>query len=394
MNLPRTIDDFEEFVSSISRSGANFAKTFRLDVSDVGNTAQFPIEEISRVQALLSWFRALSPADIGQILQITELPGDADHVLATSMLGLVLIILGRSEFRPTDRKALRSIRNDYFEQLRSWPDLARMDTSFLICDDGYSKGLPAPLFNADRLLKNDKHFEQFVPSMIGSVMAAEELTGVIEEQNPLLTTLLFELMKNTQDHALFDAEGRAIENSVRVFFSRFYPIENIAVVVNKKSSVPLAPHLAFIKSFQSEGAATMRSQTKKKFRGILEFSVLDSGPGFVGSWLRKQVDPQGDIDVEYRAVLECLRSGHSTARNPNRGLGLTDVLRALRALNGFIRIRTNRICLYRDFHMLPTTPLSETEAVLMDWQKGVSSKPSALGPVTGATVSVLIPVEA
>jgi hypothetical protein len=138
----------------------------------------------------------------------------------------------------------------------------------------------------------------------------------------------------------------------------------------------------------------MRSQTKKRFRGILEFSVLDSGPGFVGSWLRKPVDPQGDIDVEYRAVLECLRSGHSTARNPNRGLGLTDVLRALRALNGFIRIRTNRICLYRDFHMLPTARLSETEAVLMDWQKGVSSKPSALGPVTGATVSVLIPVEA
>jgi hypothetical protein len=231
-----------------------------------------------------------------------------------------------------------------------------------------------------------------VPKLVGSVMHPEDLKGKIEEQYPLLTTLLFELVKNTQDHAMFDADGSAIPQSLRVFFSRFYPLSSLDVFVDKKSEHPLPPHLAYVKSLNPEDHSSMRSQTKQRFKGILEFSVLDSGPGFVGSWLRRRVDPAESIDLEYQAVLACLREGHSTARNPNRGLGLTDVMRVLRLLNGFIRIRTNRISLYRDFHLLPAQATTES-AGLMDWKRGLSTKPSVFGPVTGAAVSVLIPVE-
>ncbi|MFL9897926.1 hypothetical protein PQR71_07100 [Paraburkholderia fungorum] len=389
MNLPSTLDEFEHFITTLRSD----ARSFELDIPNVAQRSKFPIEDIARVQALTSWLKAATPDETAAAFQKPVLSQDATSVLANSMLGLSLIILGRSAFRQGDRKSLRLLRNEYFERLHIWPDLARLDASYLICDDSYSKGLPAPLFNSDGFLRTGAQFSRLVPSLVDSVMKSSDLKGKIEEQYPLLTTLLFELVKNTQDHALYDANGSAVEQSLRAFFVRFYPIDSLNVVVDKKSETPLPPHLAFIRSFHLDDDSSMRSLAKKRYRGILEFSVLDSGSGFVGSWLNRTVDSTEDIEIEYQAVLACLRAGHSTARNPNRGLGLSDVLRALRLLNGFIRIRTNRISLYRDFHLLPAQTTNESNG-LMDWKRGLSTKPSPFGAVTGAAVSVLIPVEA
>ncbi|MFC7288218.1 hypothetical protein ACFQPC_09250 [Herminiimonas glaciei] len=388
MKLPQTIEELEELLAS----PITIPDNFNLDASSVLTRSSFPIEDIARAQTLNSLIRKI-PTSHGSIkFSSQEQEVEALNILGTIPLGLLLIARAREWFPKNEQSRLKSIRADYFEQLHSWPDLARRDSTFLLCDDEYSKGLPFPLFDATGKLKSGQYFEKFVPSLVESVMQAEELRGEFISQSSLLTTLLFELFKNTQDHALFDARNQGIVGSVRLISCRFYDLNDLVVPSQKDSSVPLEPHIAFVKSLQKTGLS-MREQAKKHYQGILEFSVMDSGPGFVGSWLRRPVTVDEDISTEYQAVLSCLRAGHSTARNPNRGLGLTDVLRALRKLNGFIRIRTNRISVYRDFNLLKDDMKDPVDAVLHDWRKGLSSKASVFGETTGAAVSVLVPVE-
>jgi hypothetical protein len=62
-------------------------------------------------------------------------------------------------------------------------------------------------------------------------------------------------------------------------------------------------------------------------------------------------------------------------------------------MNGFIRVRTNRISAYREFKIYRDAKESEVSGILHDWKKGYSTKASKFAKVRGATVSVLVPVE-
>ncbi|MFC7518473.1 hypothetical protein ACFQUU_26020 [Herbaspirillum sp. GCM10030257] len=391
IKIPSTVGAADAMMAQLPDEATDFS----LDATSMLSLPRFPIEEIARAQCLNSWISKV-PISLGTVSY--DGPGEARDVLrmlGTSPLGLMLVARRREWFPPEDFKRLKTIRADYFEQLHSWPDLARRDSTFILCDDAYSKGLPSPLYDSAGSLRSDTYFEKFVPTLVESVMQAESLRGEINTQSSLLTTLLYELVKNTHDHALYTAEGEGIEDSVRLVLSRYYKLDDLDIPVPAKNAKePLEPHIAFVKALKQKSNDSMRDKNKKTFRGILEFSVLDSGPGFVGSWLKRKIASDEDISVEYKAVLDCLRAGHSTARNPNRGLGLSDVLRALRALDGFIRIRTNRISVYRDFMLLRDDKREPVEEHLHDWKRGVSSKASIFGNMTGAAVSVLVPVEA
>lgn len=389
MKLPSNIAGIENFLSQIT-SGTRDGD---LDLKSILNSSPFPLEDISRAQALNTWLR-LVPKDRRRVIFPDSCDsGETFKLISSTALGLLTIAHAREWFSKEDQKTLLTIRNSYFQQMQNWPDLAVTDTTIILCDDSYSKGLPWPLHDRSGCLRSDTYFEGFVPKLVDSVMRSDELRGAIMQQSSLLTTLLYELVKNTQDHALFKASGETIDDSVRLLLVRFYDLSTLEIPDNNSQNTPLEPHVAYIKALKDRPGTGLRANMTKRFRGVLEFSVLDSGPGYVGRKLQRDVSPEEDIDIEYQAVLSCLRAGHSTARNPNRGLGLNDVLRALRAMNGFIRVRTNRLSNYREFKIYSDSKESEVTPVLHDWRKGYSTKASEFANVRGATVSVLVPVE-
>lgn len=390
MELPTSIAGVENFLSQLNAEAGDGG----LDLNSALKSSQFPLEDISRAQALNTWLRIVPQDRRRVIFADGSSSGDAFKLISSTALGLIIIARARDWFSKDDQKTLLTVRKSYFQQMQNWPDLAVTDRTHILCDDSYSKGLPWPLHDRSGCLRNDTYFEGFVPKLVGSVMRSDELRGAILQQSSLLTTLLYELVKNTQDHALFKASGEGIDDSVRLLLVRFYDLATLDIPSSDSVDVSLEPHVAYIKALKDRPGTGLRAAVRKRFRGVLEFSVLDSGPGFVGRRLQRDVSSDEDIDIEYKAVLSCLRAGHSTARNPNRGLGLNDVLRALRAMNGFIRVRTNRLSCYREFKIYSDSKENEVSPVLHDWRKGYSTKASEFASVRGATVSVLVPVEA
>lgn len=392
MKLPTSIIEIENFLTALS-SPENESD---LELMSILKSSPFPLEDISRAQALNTWLAASAPDRCRIDYKNTPENNDAFKNISSTALGLITIARARNCFDKEHQRNLLGVRNEYFEQMHNWPDLAVSDQTLMLCDDSYSKGLPWPLHDRNGSLRNDSYFEGFVPRLVASVMRSEELRGVITRQASLLTTLVFELVKNTQDHALFNATGQGIPDSARLLLVRFYDLASLEIPKNESEDdnpIPLEPHVAYLKALKDRPTTGLLATTKKQFRGVLEFSVLDSGPGFVGRKLQRDIGSDEDIGIEYDAVLSCLRAGHSSARNPNRGLGLNDVLRALRAMNGFIRVRTNRISAYREFQIYRDAKDSEVTGVLHDWKKGYSKKASKFAKVRGATVSVLVPVE-
>lgn len=390
MKIPTHISEIEDLLSKLSHSKGD---DFELDVDSLLKSSSFPLEDISRAQALNTWLQTVPETRRRVKLADGLSPEKEFKSISSTALGLIMLARARNWFSKDYQKLLLGVRNRYFQQLKDWPDLAVTDQTLIMCDDSYSKGLPWPLHDMEGHLRSDTYFEAFVPKLVSSVMRSDDLRGAVLQQSSLLTTLIYELVKNTQDHALFTATGGGIDDSARLLLVRFYDLASLEIPASDSINAPLEPHIAYIKALKDKPIFGLQAATKKRFRGLLEFSVLDSGPGFVGRRLQRDVSENEDIDIEYKAVLSCLRAGHSTARNPNRGLGLNDVLRALRAMNGFIRVRTNRLSSYREFRIYSDSKDNDVSPVLHDWKKGYSTKASAFASVRGAAVSVLVPVE-
>jgi hypothetical protein len=100
---------------------------------------------------------------------------------------------------------------------------------------------------------------------------------------------------------------------------------------------------------------------------------------------------------QFEAVLGCFATGKSATGDESRGFGLWKVLRDLRALKGFIRVRTNRVHVYRDFawygDMFLRSDIVAPQERMMDWRRGITQKITEGYPdMQGAHVSVLIPL--
>jgi hypothetical protein len=56
------------------------------------------------------------------------------------------------------------------------------------------------------------------------------------------------------------------------------------------------------------------------------------------------------LKEELEVTVECFRNGVSSKAADSRGEGLDEVWKALCDLDGFIRVRTGRLCLFQAFH--------------------------------------------
>ncbi len=185
--------------------------------------------------------------------------------------------------------------------------------------------------------------------------------------------MLRELFDNTHKWATRDAYGVKLRNSARAILVRIFSPQS---------------------NSENDACLTRYFSSNPTTNSYIEISVIDSGPGLVARLNGKDTPPETPIDQELDDLYRCLAKGQSTSRQPGRGYGLYNVIRNLTGLRGFMRIRTGRLCVYRDTVNYPVQHLFKekyVEGMLHDWATE-SNVVDARANARGAAFSFLIPL--
>jgi hypothetical protein len=118
---------------------------------------------------------------------------------------------------------------------------------------------------------------------------------------------------------------------------------------------------------------------------LLEISTFDAGEGFASTFLRRplvEITPAAEL----AAVQTCFRKNETSKDRSGFGQGLTRVLRLMKEKEGFLRLRTGRLCLYLDLRTADW-PDQTTTPPLNVWPAN-----NQLEPLRGSIISLFIPL--
>ena len=277
-----------------------------------------------------------------------------------------------------------------FELLRS-AALARLDqlqstrpkqgyrgqSAEIVCADHLGRGAPYLLYMPDQrggsCLRPRENFRELTRWLLQGAIPREYRAQIDLEATDAIGAMLFELFKNTEDHALIDAAGDLLDISIRAIKTKHHAITPNELRRIVEEFRPLATYCETL--MPPEGAA----QTH-----LFEVSILDSGPGFAVTWSGRPLD-QLSHEEEESAVRACFGRG-SAKRQSHFGEGLPHVLRLLRRQSGFLRLRTGRLSFYIDFSARDEP---EGAAALRRHELG---DVHGLAPVSGSLLTILIPM--
>ncbi|MEZ9058307.1 hypothetical protein [Vibrio pelagius] len=196
--------------------------------------------------------------------------------------------------------------------------------------------------------------------------------------------LFFELFVNTHEHGSRDKNRNTwLKPATRLIYTYGINLSDSAVKNSIGNNEVLEDYFLGV-----EG--TSRSNNR-----FIEISIVDSGLGYSGRWLADNPEDgvleELSIVEEYEILKKCFRFRSTSSNNLVKGNGLPAIMSMLTRLNGFMRIRSNRLSLYRDFI---SQPFNNDNYDFMDWDSkeycNKSITPKA--DVTGVLVTILIPL--
>jgi hypothetical protein len=204
-----------------------------------------------------------------------------------------------------------------------------------------------------------------------------------------LGTLLYELFRNTDEHATTDETGRPYGKGLRAVMAKFISFEAKGAGEHFGEEDPslaffLMHNIANRQKYEdTEGRKKASKQTS-----LLELTVFDTGPGLARRWLSRHGQAGDDIsslsvEEEVSIVRQCFELHATTKTTAGSGGGLSHVLRMLQQLNAYLRLRTGRVCLTQDF----SSPKPNVVFEPKHWLKDRSELPMA----AGACYSIVVP---
>ncbi len=295
--------------------------------------------EAAMVQAFVSWaqhqkyptLRTYAPrADDPQI------PTLVNHLTGLSAVLLSDETQADNGVNITD-EAFRLAKNRYLA-LVDHPTASRGLQFEILCADHL--GLPFSPYLYDKsglepILRSEVAFKELarliiVAGVMRSSLEADRLIAAIG-------SALFELFKNTEDHAKLDVSGNVPSRSLRGIHARRHDRRREELDKLARGTPAIAP---FFDSLQAPAG-------RKSIR-FAEFSVFDSGPGLAARWRKEQPERLTD-EQELNAIAECFEHRKTTKDTSGTGVGLPLVIDALKKRRGFLRLRTGRQSLFVDF---------------------------------------------
>ena len=408
-NFPSSLDGMDDDLFR-----AHSLSTPQVLVFDANSSRAFEqklLIDSSTVQWLITWWRTLHGTV--RILNLDDKnPLESLRKISGTLPGAIVGFLPEQAVEQVPRQALAKFRDAYLKKQLSWPDLDVHAQAALLCADSMpaDTGLPPQLYpdRNNQKVADRERFSIVTDRLISSVTQETNIRGAITQHRDRLTTILHELFKNTHDHARTKTDYTPLELSVRGLYSRFYPAAELRTdlldvtrqAMNKNGAMlnQVEQYAKFFFPSDRQRQEGLRQKSPSNFLGLLEFSVFDSGPGFAATYLKDKFE-SATIQEQFEAVLRCFQTGKSSTSDESRGYGLWKVLRDLRAMKGLIRVRTNKINVYRDFARYEDMWIKRADDIvapeerLLDWKRGLTSKIDEGYPnVQGSHISVLIPL--
>lgn len=277
----------------------------------------------------------------------------------------------------------------------------------IICLDFERPSLPADLYEpSTRRLRPETDFESLVDDLVYAQHGAGFKAEKLSKLRMALAVILRELIENTDDHAKTDLEGRVLKpNSIRGLMVKRI-LENRRLPMRTANNLPPVPCLEF--TIFDSGIGYYNSYRRQLLRGQARGEPVVVGDKQADTVRRFVLGKDVPVETEYAIVLKCLERHSDKAKNipdsrpGHRGMGLYEVLRALKSMQGMIEVRTGRIHGYRSFlegelriQFEPET--SETRpgmprASLLDVDRKVASFPASRDLVRGSVVRVVVPL--
>jgi hypothetical protein len=336
--------------------------------------------EAAVTQAVITWAQTQRTARL-----TTYAPDEADpqiETLTRHLVGLSAALLC-DEATTLDGGSVRThLKDSALKRLNLLQSIdprsgSRGPQLEIICVDHINRPYPKTLYDVDDQgggsLKPETAFRDVGRLMLKATMPE----GAKETFDTGLTSAigdaLYELFRNTDDHARTDVRGDHLGRSIRGIQARRHALSP----ADLEKAVQHSPSLL-------NYCRRRRPREGRAHIQLIEFSVFDSGPGLAS---RRLGHSRASRAEELTAINACFALHGSSKPIHGRGMGLPIVIAALRERDGFFRVRTGHHSLYADlggereiaFGVPPT---------LRPWS-GEGDLPQA----NGALVTFLLPLE-
>jgi hypothetical protein len=198
--------------------------------------------------------------------------------------------------------------------------------------------------------------------------------------------LFYELFLNSHEHG---SRGHTRANWIKPGLRAIYSNAiNLSPKGGESSLRGAPPIYSYLNSLE------MQNTERRRF---VEISIVDSGIGFCGRWIadHSELGVVGDLSLneEYEIFKKCFTFRQTSSKSSTKGHGLPVVMDRLTKLKGFMKVRSGRLSLYRNF---VANPYVENEICsFADWctKKLDEEILTEMSPVSGVVVTLLIPLE-
>lgn len=229
-------------------------------------------------------------------------------------------------------------------------------------------------------------FRSVISAMVGkstSVMGGAE--PLRDEGTEYLGRAFYELFMNTHEHGTRSVtKSEWIKPGIRIMYTNGVNLPASSVEARGAASGAMGRYFSSIDELPQER------------RRFIEISVIDSGLGFEGRWRADQSPAQATEDseslaAEYEIFKRCFTFRQTSSGKSSKGHGLPVVMERLTKLKAFMRVRSGRLSLYRDF---VNNPFSNDDVCeFEDWVTQSRGAETRMAPVSGVAVTFLIPLE-
>ena len=341
--------------------------------------------ELSLIELAITWARVSCSPTLHTHIAAGDDPTIQLKRMARRMFGFVALMMA-GEIRDRDATP-RSLRTPAYEQCRQVVEMMHQPVDrfalgtkvFLISVDHSTKADIPWMYAPDHAVANRASFVTLASDLFKRTNLKGGAERELLKSAHSIGAVLHELFKNTHEWARTDQNNVPWRRSVRGVAAEFHTkaTDELQGIANDNPALE--------RYFDS-----LQSRTSSGRLAFLELTVFDSGIGLARRWLNIPSFEDLSLSDEYQACMQCLTKHRTTSSRSDKGLGLAEVMQTLSSVEGFLKIRTGRLSLFRDFVHSPLTP--ETTDVDLDDFPTCSATPTELASVYGTHFQMLIPI--
>ena len=397
MEFPKkiTIDACERFLGKLSKS-EGIDDALQLPVATSGYASSFG-GLAGAIQAVNSWVRqsdgrvlSLRASDAkNQIDEVIKRP----HKFAAAMMAKSIMMQSqpekdvRAEINVVAKRAIEDQALNQFGQQHGglcW--FAFVDHS----SKGFDRNFYIEKSGTNPEPRQPEQFKAVIRAMVNKAMSVPGgARGIAPESLEYLGRIFYELFLNTHEHGSRSAtRSEWLKPGVRIIYAQGINLHEVGFRNAANQQPVLAEYL-----LKASGNNPAEQQ-----RRFVEIGIVDSGLGYCGRWRADHsladANEAPSTEEEYEIFKKCFRFRQTSTAKDSKGNGLPVVMDRLTKLKGFMRVRSGRLALYRDFLSSPYSP--NDACFFSDWTSAQSAEESLtpMAKASGVAISLLIPLEA